>query len=693
MSIGLVFASLCFSSFMGLLCLYQILKRPSGVQNRQPVEYRLPDGALFRRYIHRVVLLALLLYIIAIGIANYLGYFRAESPVAVWVFYLPALLLFLAVLLFTERLLEKMQQRTGELEKENTSRIFRFFLYAGALLGILASLMAASYSWIAQSSARALGDIWLLPAFAAAMILFWLRSHSALLSRTADYAYELMKKQEALLPLTGFYNPLWRLRQLFSLVNRFVYYHLEYWVLSLVVLTIGYRIETRTSLAAHGVPGLVLSVFALGMAASIAAFFIMRVKDKVSPATFLWNIRVGYIAALGAQVIVCYLVFVVGYGWHIKYFWIILLGGLTAFLLNLYSAIFVAENHRTARSLIAAAASSVSTVVHRGIAAGMRGAAIPALILAAMMSLVYLIGILDERNENRFIHGLFALALALSAMISLFPVAQATALIMPLSSAAITQLRLRGRNEETLQILAKFRNLRSVAMPSYVLHAKVFYAALVMLIFLVYTQLLGNGSNATLFKHLTETAALLLGGIASYFLAARINELVLNLGPVLVREAGRQFREIAGLSSAETEPDMPALWQIANRYLRVKLFPLFVGVLALPALACLLGGHYGLTGYLLGFGFFGFLSSNSWLTTGAAWSSARHAAEADLQVSRHSTQLEALVQADIVGDSMHEAVAPTLAAAILTTITASLLFAPATLVMHERLRDWVKLFF
>ena len=78
------------------------------------------------------------------------------------------------------------------------------------------------------------------------------------------------------------------------------------------------------------------------------------------------------------------------------------------------------------------------------------------------------------------------------------------------------------------------------------------------------------------------------------------------------------------------------------------------------------------------------------MTSGAAWSSARHAAEADSIVTRHTAQLEALVQADIVGDSMHEAAAPTLTGALTATIIGSLLFTPATLELHEKLRDFVK---
>jgi len=691
MSAWLVAFSLAVSGITCLLCIYQIFKRLSGLKKLAVPELINRDEPLFRRYLFRVSVFALLVFTPSLCLAYYLEFHRqGKATPAVLLLDMTIFTGFLLLVILSERLLEKMQNRTNELQRENISRIFRFFLYAGALLGLSAALYAAGYSWYAQHLGWAISDIWLLPVFSASILLFWLRFHGALLARTADYAYELMRRQEAILPLTGIYNPLWRLRQLFAVVNRFFFYHLEYLVLCLVVLTVGHRIELQTNLASHGIPGLLLSVYAMGAVASIAAFLIMRVRDKTSPETFLWNIRTGYIAALSVQSISCYLVFIVGFGWHIKYFWIILLGSLTAFLLNLYSAIFVAENHKTARSLISAAASSVSTVVHRGIAAGMRGAAIPALILSVVMSLVYLLGIVDERGESRFVYGLFALVLALTAMVSLFPVAQATALVMPLASSAIARLRLLGRKEENVQLLAKFRNLRSVAMPSYVLHAKIFYAALVILIFLVYTQLIGDGANATLFKHLTETAAMLVGGIASYFLSARINELVLNLGPALVRETSRQFREIPGLSSAEAEPDMFALWKTAKQYLSRKIFPLFLGTLILPGLACLLGGNYGLTGYLLGFGFFGFLNSNSWLTTGAAWSSARHAAEADAEVSRHTAQLEALVQADIVGDSMHEAVAPTLASAVLMTLVAALLFTPATLKMHEHVREWMR---
>jgi Na+/H+-translocating membrane pyrophosphatase len=433
-----------------------------------------------------------------------------------------------------------------------------------------------------------------------------------------------------------------------------------------------------------------LTVFALGIISGIPGFLIMRVRDKSSPETFLWNIRTGYIVAISILAILSYMVFIIFGQMHIKYFWIILIGAVTALLLNVYSAIYVAENHRIARSFIAAAATSVSTVIHKGIAAGMRGAAIPALIMTMMMGLVYLLGVIGERGEDRFNHGLFGLALALTAMVSLFPVAQATVIMMPLASTAVGRLRLGANTESKAALMEKFRNLRSVSVPSYVLQGQLMFSALVVLVFLVYAQVLGDAGNATLFRHLTQTAMLLLGGIASYFLSARVNELVLNLGPMLVRETSRQFRDLAGLTAGDAKPDMRRLTGLANTYLVRKTLPLFLGAMFLPALACLFGGEHGLAGYLIGFGFFSFMGGSSWSTTGAAWSSARHAAEADNQVVRHSAQIAALTEADIVGDSMHEAAAPALSIALLTTIIASLLFAPATLELHNQLKHFIK---
>ncbi|HRP70344.1 MAG TPA: sodium/proton-translocating pyrophosphatase, partial [Turneriella sp.] len=389
------------------------------------------------------------------------------------------------------------------------------------------------------------------------------------------------------------------------------------------------------------------------------------------------------------QAIPTYFIFVVLLNLHIKYFWIVLIGALTAFFLNVYSATYVAENHKTARGLIVAAASSVSTVVHRGIAVGMRGSAIPALIIVTMMGIVYMLGIVEEKGENKFVHGMYALSLALTSMLSLFAVSQATAAMMPLASSAVNRLKMNASQDEKKVLLTKFRALRSVSVPSFVLHGKVMLSALVVLAFLVYAQILSSAGQASLFKHLMQIAMLLVGGIASYFLSARVNELVLNLGPRLVRTTRQTFRETGYAGATTTTTDMGTLWQTANRYLMRKTLPLFIGTILLPALTCIVGGAHGLTGYLIGFGFLSFLNGNSWLTTGAAWSSARHAAEADMYVTRDTAQFNALVEADMVGDSMHEAVAPILSGGILVTIIASLMFTPATLVLHERLREIV----
>ncbi|MFO1527416.1 MAG: sodium/proton-translocating pyrophosphatase [Turneriella sp.] len=674
-----------------LLCILQITKRlrlPGGQESAAITTFS-HDG--YQTYLRKILVLSALLYACCAGLAYYLEFVRHGITDHLMLGAISvAFLLILGVAWFTDILHRRMDRRVQMLQKASMSRLFRHFLYAGALLGLGATLIALGYIVSTERLHSISAELLLLPAYGGALVLYWLRFNVSLIARSSDYAFELMGRQEATLPLVGQANPLWRLRQNLASVNRFFFYHLEYLILCLVVLLIATQVEAQTKIFIAGKFSISILVFAMGIISAIPAFFIMRVRDKTSPETFLWNIRIGYIAAISIQAVIAYFFLVVIAQIHIKYFWIIFLGSLTAFLLNVYSAIYVAENHKTARSLIAAAASSVSTVIHRGIASGMRGAAIPALIIAAMMSLVYLLGVIDERGENRFGHGLFALSLALTSMVSLFIVAQATAVIMPLASTTIGRIKLEARRGEKNDLLEKFRNLRSVSVPSYVLHGKIMFSALAILIFLVYAQILSDAGAASLFKHLTQTAMLLIGAIASYFLSARINELVLNLGPLLVRETSRQFREIPGLTSAEVEPDMRGLWQIAVRYLTRKVLPLFIGTMALPAFSCLLGGTYGLAGYLIGFGFFTFLNGNSWLTSGAAWSSARHAAEADSIVTRHTAQLEALVQADIVGDSMHEAAAPTLTGALTATIIGSLLFTPATLELHEKLRDFVK---
>lgn len=580
--------------------------------------------------------------------------------------------------------------RAENLRKENTSKIFRYYLYLGGLLGLATAFFVIAFTMVVQSWGQMLSEHVLAVIYFGSLIIFWLRFKVSLTARASDYAFELLTKQEALVALAGVKNPLWIIRQEFSAVNRFLFHHMEFLLLSLLAIHVATQLEVKAAISYGRLPSLALVVFSLGLIASVPGFLIVRVRDKISPETFLWNIRIGHIAAISILAILSYLLFVVFGHLHIKYFWIILVGVITALVLGLYSAIYVSENHRNARSFIAAAATSVSTVIHKGIAAGMRGAAIPALMVMSMMTLAYFLGVVDEKGEDRFYRGLYALALALVAMVSLYPVTQATASIMPLASETVEILRLQPPSEARNNILQKFKILRGVTVPSHALQGQIFLSGLTILIFVVYAQMLAEAGAASLFKHLTHTAMLLLGGIASYFLAARVNELVLNLGPVLVRETRSHFRENPGLDATTLKAATGALMQLATRYLVRKILPLFLGAMLLPGLSCLFGGGYGLAGYLIGFGFFTFLGGTSWLTTGAAWSSARQAAEGDQQISRNTAQLEALTQADIVGDSMHEAAAPVLSIALLTTIVASLMFAKPTLVLHEILRSYLK---
>lgn len=650
-----------------------------------------PATQEFSRLLRKTLWISLVFFLAGLAIAYYLDFVRHNiSDMRIAAASATAYILFLVLLLLTYRFYLYMEFRIRTGEKNSLSKLFRYLLYAGALLGIVSSLLNLGYIAFTEKFRMYSSEFYLLPAYVAGLTVFWLRFQVALIARSSDYAFELLARQEAIVPLIGAANPLWKMRQGFAAMNRFLFGHLEFLIICVVVLLVTGNIETQMRLVLAGHQSMSLTVFALGVISGIPGFLIMRVRDKSSPETFLWNIRTGYIVAISILAILSYMVFIIFGQMHIKYFWIILIGAITALLLNVYSAIYVAENHRIARSFIAAAATSVSTVIHKGIAAGMRGAAIPALIMTMMMGLAYLLGVIGERGEDRFSHGLFGLALALTAMVSLFPVAQATVIMMPLASTAIGRLRLGANTESKTALMEKFRNLRSVSVPSYVLQGQLMFSALVVLVFLVYAQVLGDAGNATLFRHLTQTAMLLLGGIASYFLSARVNELVLNLGPMLVRETSRQFRDLSGLTAGTANPDMRRLTQLANSYLVRKTLPLFIGAMILPAVACLLGGEHGLAGYLIGFGFFSFMGGSSWSTTGAAWSSARHAAEADNQVVRHSAQIAALTEADIVGDSMHEAAAPALSIALLTTIIASLLFAPATLELHAQLRLFFK---
>jgi len=420
---------------------------------------------------------------------------------------------------------------------------------------------------------------------------------------------------------------------------------------------------------------------------AIPAYFMMRVKDRVSPETFLWNIRIGYILAFSIQVLLCYSYMIVWLNLSVMFFWVYFFGGLSTLILSFHTTLLTAESHKASRSLAASAAISIATMVNRAIAMGMRGTVVPTMLMILMISVVYVVTAYNKLLPLNHINGLSGITLALLGMVSMLPVTQITAIVLPISESVLIEVQASALSDKA-DLLEKFRQLRSVATPSYILHQKLKLFSISIMMFIIFGDLIRMDTQQSLLKQLSLVSGILFGGIYVFYVYALVNEKVTELSGRLLNQTRILLRQ--GSDLHHKKDFSVKLISFADRYIIRKTSVMFILTLGIPAAACFAGGIYALSGYLISFGFFSFLLSMSWLTTGAALKSAKNSAESDLILSKQTGQMQALTQGEMIGTAMVESAAPIILSAMLTTAIGAIVFSGPTLELHLQLKDFIK---
>ena len=169
---------------------------------------------------------------------------------------------------------------------------------------------------------------------------------------------------------------------------------------------------------------------------------------------------------------------------------------------------------------------------------------------------------------------------------------------------------------------------------------------------------------------------LFIGGLLSYWVAARLLRAV-NYGTSRVtEEVSRQFREIPGILEGGEQPKYGLAVDIATRSaIRQTFVPVLI-VLAVPVAVGLLVGKDALGGLLIGIIVTGLLQSLAYASSGSAWHSARKHIENGSFGGNRSAAHQASVTGDTLGGAYKDAVAPALNSLVKAANIVALLIAP-----------------
>ena len=350
---------------------------------------------------------------------------------------------------------------------------------------------------------------------------------------------------------------------------------------------------------------------------------------------------------------------------------------------------FTGTNRRPVRDIGRTSLTGPATVILSGVAIGLESAVYAALIIAAAVYGVFLLG------GGSIVLSLFLIALAGTGLLTTVGVIVAMDTFGPISDNAQGIAEMSGDvGDEGAQILTELDAVgnttkaitKGIAIATAVLAATALFGSYNDA---VNTALADAGTTVadagSSFLRTVDAPNILVGviiGASVVFLFAglAINAVGRAAGAV-VFEVRRQFREIPGIMEGTTRPEYGRVVDIVTRdSLRELATPGLLAVLAPIAVGLGLGVG-PLAGYLGGAIATGTLMAVFLANSGGAWDNAKKLVEDGLYGGKGSASHEATIIGDTVGDPFKDTAGPAINPLIKVMNLVSVLVAPAIVAM------------
>jgi K(+)-stimulated pyrophosphate-energized sodium pump len=441
-----------------------------------------------------------------------------------------------------------------------------------------------------------------------------------------------------------------------------------------------------------------IAIALVGMVASLAGTFLIRTGEKASQAQLLATLRKGTYTATALTVagtvpVVLFIMKDFNGRWGLAAS--IFIGALAGVLIAYFTEYFTSTHYKPTKDLAEASKTGAATIIIGGISLGMKSTVAPVIVVVLAIVGAFLaaggqmggISIFTAQIDgiyctpaDAFTHGLFGIGLAAVGMLSTLGITLATDAYGPVADNAGGIAEMTGMPPEVRErtdALDALGNTTAATGKGFAVGS----AALTSLALLVsyikiatdYVALHGGYINnigetlptrfAGLDLSLNNPSVLIgvfLGVMLVFIFSAMTMSAVQKAAQNIVMEVRRQFREIKGIMTGETDPDYEACVDLCTRgALREMVAPTLSAVI-LPVITGLIWGVEGVVGFIGGATVVGFLLAVFMNNAGGAWDNAKKYIESGQLGGKGSDCHKAAVIGDTVGDPFKDTSGPSL---------------------------------
>ena len=423
-----------------------------------------------------------------------------------------------------------------------------------------------------------------------------------------------------------------------------------------------------------------MAMAAIGILASIIGTFFVSTKEGATQKNLLASLRRGvWIAAVLIAVAAFPLIYF-GLGVEkIGFYFAILSGLLAGILIGIVTEYYTSDSYKPTKKLAGTSATGPATVIIGGLSLGMLSTVLPVLIVGASVLASYFL----SGGNDSYNNGLYGVGLSAVGMLATLGITLATDAYGPVADNAggIAEMAHLGDEvRKRTDALDSLGNTTAATGKGFAIGSAALTALALIASYIAEIQVLKPDFNFNLtITNPPVLIGLFIGGVLPFLFAALTMDAVGRCAQKIVVEVRRQFREIKGLMTGESDPDYASCVDICTRSAQREMIAPAIVAVAAPIIVGLILGVNGVAGMLAGATVSGFILAVMMANSGGAWDNAKKYIESGEYGGKGSDNHKAAVVGDTVGDPFKDTSGPSINILIKLLSMVSIVFASVVL--------------